>query len=810
MLANNQSFQKKHKLDTLPKPPAAATKTAQNLPGGGIATGVGSCTGTNCPAVTISADPATVTLGGKAKITWSSINNPTSCVASDDWTGTKSSSGSESTPALTKSQNYLFTLTCKNATGTGFSSVSVATVAMTGGTGSVVDRPHVNIGLSSSTIYTGGTSAISWEATNNPTSCTATGDWSGTKASKGSENFGPFSTPKTLTYNLQCTNASGTSELTSIKLSVIALPAGSISISIAPTPYTSSVTIGSQITLAWDVTPTPKSCTGTGDWSGSKSITGGTETVTALSSIKNYTYNLTCLNADGNPFTSTAIVAALPAQPNVTLSASPAIINKASGATSTASTVTWTVHNYSPGLVCTKSGSWSGSLTNSTLALLTGTFTTPANLTAGTYTYGLSCNNEAFNNATSSTTLTINNPPAPTVTFNPTTLSSITQGATSTFTWTASNIPDSCSTAGSTIAGWAGATPASSGSYTTSSSLAAGTYVFNLNCTNVGGTGSTKSVTLVVNPTVITAAPVVTFTPSTFAAIAQGSTSSFSWAASNAPTSCSTTGSTIANWAGVTPATSGSYTTLSSLAAGTYTFTMTCTNGHGTPLATTASLVVVPKPTLTFSLSTGTYTIGSTPVPTMTWSTTNATTCAGTAGTQLSGSLGLSGSGQTLTIPSTAGTYTWGMTCSSSTSGVNQSVTGSGTIVVSAASTSWCNGLADQTKCLSPSQLATYNNLSATPPVCWGENKNVVIDIVGLNNGYHKNNQGNLLPTGFSGVCGVDISGFLNGGKSISGIGSNNHRPKVVNGVTEDPVNNIGPTITRFFTGYTYDATKLP
>ncbi|MGZ6004751.1 MAG: hypothetical protein ACXWLH_01225, partial [Candidatus Saccharimonadales bacterium] len=157
ILTNNSNFKKAHNIGTsanpdLPAETSGIDKSAAALPGGGTATGVGGTSGTNSPVVTLTAQPATVIVGGKAKLKWRVTKNPTSCTASEDWSGSKAASGSETTQALSQVQTYLFTLTCKNATGTGFATVSVGATSQGGSGGS--SRPVVVLAANPSAIYT--------------------------------------------------------------------------------------------------------------------------------------------------------------------------------------------------------------------------------------------------------------------------------------------------------------------------------------------------------------------------------------------------------------------------------------------------------------------------------------------------------------------------------------------------------------------------------------------------------------------------------------------------------------------------------
>jgi hypothetical protein len=131
----------------------------------------------------------------------------------------------------------------------------------------------------------------------------------------------------------------------------------------------------------------------------------------------------------------------------------------------------------------------------------------------------------------------------------------------------------------------------------------------------------------------------------------------------------------------------------------------------------------------------------------------------------------------------TAGSYTYTLNCTNAGgTGTNSKV-----LTVSAA---YCSG---NTPCYGPADLALHN----TTTNCWGYNGNRVVDVTSLNNGYHKAQQGNLLPNAT--ICGnVNMSPYLSGSSSISGIGSHNHGSA--------PKNNTG-RMASYLVGY-YDATK--
>ncbi len=79
----------------------------------------------SAPTVSFSGSPSSVTTGNTATLTWSSTN-ATECVASNGWSGTKSTSGSEVTQPL--SQTTTFVITC---TGGGGSKEKSKTITVT-------------------------------------------------------------------------------------------------------------------------------------------------------------------------------------------------------------------------------------------------------------------------------------------------------------------------------------------------------------------------------------------------------------------------------------------------------------------------------------------------------------------------------------------------------------------------------------------------------------------------------------------------------------------------------------------------------
>lgn len=72
--------------------------------------------------------------------------------------------------------------------------------------------PVVTLDASPTTVASGGTTTLTWSATH-ATFCTASGDWSGTLATSGSQQSAALTSPSTL-FRLECTGSGGTGSAT--------------------------------------------------------------------------------------------------------------------------------------------------------------------------------------------------------------------------------------------------------------------------------------------------------------------------------------------------------------------------------------------------------------------------------------------------------------------------------------------------------------------------------------------------------------------------------------------------------------------
>lgn len=134
---------------------------------------------------------------------------------------------------------------------------------------------------------------LSWTSTN-ATSCSASGNWSGSKAISGSESTGNLTSSKT--YNITCTGSGGTvTDSVGANVQVLS-PTVDLKANGSDGPMT--INYNTAATLTWATTNNPTSCTASGDWFGSKAVPSGSESTGILTLTKNYV--LTCSNSAGS------------------------------------------------------------------------------------------------------------------------------------------------------------------------------------------------------------------------------------------------------------------------------------------------------------------------------------------------------------------------------------------------------------------------------------------------------------------------------------------------------------------------------
>jgi Carboxypeptidase regulatory-like domain len=285
--------------------------------------------------------------------------------------------------------------------------------------------------------------------------------------------------------------------------------------------------------------------------------------------------------------------------------------------------------------------------------------------------------------------------PAPTVSLasSPAT---ITSGSSSVLTWSSQNA-DSCTASG----GWTG-TKAVSGTITVTPTITA---TFILTCAGSSGSGHASAIITVDAAVPAPVAPTVTLTASA-AIIPAGSSSTLIWSSKNA-TSCNASG----GWTG-TQATSGTH----SVSPGsTTTYMLACSSSSGTAQTATKIAVnpaVAPAPTVKLTASSTTIASGGS--TTLTWSTTNASSCTASGG--WTGSEVTSGTKSV--SPTATASYTLACTGSGGNAQASADVTvNTGAPTPPASGTSWVyyNGLFDWPGDYSFVAVPNYTDTSGGP-----------------------------------------------------------------------------------------------
>ncbi len=177
-------------------PNATTTYTLTCTGAGGSVTesaSVNVTTPTPVPTITFTADPASILPNGTSTLAWST-SNVTFCVASDAWSGTKATSGTQD---VTPSATSTYTLSCGGESGTTTASVTVNVGAH--------PLPTVILTASPTSVTPGegsATSTLTWSSSN-ASACEASSGWSGVRGLSGTEIVQPGATT---TYTLLCGN----------------------------------------------------------------------------------------------------------------------------------------------------------------------------------------------------------------------------------------------------------------------------------------------------------------------------------------------------------------------------------------------------------------------------------------------------------------------------------------------------------------------------------------------------------------------------------------------------------------------------
>ncbi|HEY4518216.1 MAG TPA: hypothetical protein VJG48_01165, partial [Candidatus Paceibacterota bacterium] len=595
----------------------------------------------------ITIDPNT-----SALLTWSS-QYASSCTASGDWQGFRTTSGNMSTGVLTVSRVYTFEIDCSN--NSGGSAHDSVTVTVRAPNAPIVDL-LVN-GQESVTINNNTSASLSW-VVSGADSCVASGSWSGNRNPvSGVAGTGVLSGPQTYNYTLTCTGPGG-SDVDSVSVTVLGPQNNQPTVNLTVNGQKAVTTnVGTSALLNWN-SQFATSCTASGDWNGSKNISGSQSTG-VLNTVRVYTYNIECSGAGGSAIDSVTVnvVSGSGNLPTVDL-----LVNSSNGPITinynTSASLSWVSSNANS---CVASGSWSGS---KSLSGVQGT----GNLTASSYTYDITCSNQ-FGSETDSVTVNVNpqsiNEPTVNIKANnsdgPIT---IAYNSSASLSWTSTNA-SSCEASGN----WSGAKN-TSGLQSTGQLTISRTYT--ITCSNQFGSDS-DSVTVNVQDQQFgtPAVDIMANGSNGPITINSGTSASLSWVASNVD-SCIASGS----WNGARNNFSGIASTGTLTGPATFTYTITCTGPGGN--ATDFVVVNVNEPQLNAPTvdikangSNGPISISSNSSANLTWTSSNANSCS--ASGNWSGNKSTNGSQSTGGL--SQGTYTYTITCTGTGGVASDSVT---------------------------------------------------------------------------------------------------------------------------------------
>ncbi|MBK9360585.1 MAG: hypothetical protein IPM99_05295 [Rubrivivax sp.] len=172
-------------------------------------------TGIAKPSVAITVEPTSIPVGGSATLRWTS-GNATTCSALGEWSGVRDFSGALVVAPVTAGQ-YTYALSCAGPGGSTVASTMLAVQP---------PAPNVTLGSSTTSVSIGATITLRWSSSN-ASSCTASGDWSGARATAGSESIYAGSVATTKYFHLTCGGSNGTnSASTSIEVVSTPVPTG--------------------------------------------------------------------------------------------------------------------------------------------------------------------------------------------------------------------------------------------------------------------------------------------------------------------------------------------------------------------------------------------------------------------------------------------------------------------------------------------------------------------------------------------------------------------------------------------------------
>jgi hypothetical protein len=205
-------------------------------------------------------------------------------------------------------------------------------------------QPTLTLTANPTNIQSGNSSALSWSS-GNATSCTASGAWSGSKSLSGQQSVSPAGNAS---YTLTCTGAGGSVTRTVSIVVTVNNPVSQPTLTLTANP--ASIEAGKSSTLSWS-SSNATSCTASGAWSGSKSLSGQQ----SVSPASNKNYTLTCTGAGGSVTRTASVAVTAPSstgEMSFTFKASASTITLGQSVT-----LSWTSSNTTG---CSAGAGWSG------------------------------------------------------------------------------------------------------------------------------------------------------------------------------------------------------------------------------------------------------------------------------------------------------------------------------------------------------------------------------------------------------------------------------------------------------------------
>ena len=151
-------------------------------------------------------------------------------------------------------------------------------------------RPTISLAASPQSVASGSPATLAWSTTD-ARRCTASGAWSGSKATQGNSPTGPLTSSSTFTLTCWSYIFSARASAT-VTVAGNSTPGSTVAITASPT----SVASGGSSSLAWS-SSNATSCAASGAWSGSRA-TAGSASTGALTATTSFT--LTCTGAGGS------------------------------------------------------------------------------------------------------------------------------------------------------------------------------------------------------------------------------------------------------------------------------------------------------------------------------------------------------------------------------------------------------------------------------------------------------------------------------------------------------------------------------